>query len=175
MSHPGFAARRYWPSLGALQALDLGLAVRVESYTSQPGLFCGAERLPVQEQVSELSEAVSGLRVRNFRVRGELEQVVFALMVNVECGFWPQAQRAASDLAGLLSLARQRRLADPELCSRRDKRRFYTMARGSATETAAIVDVLLRRRLAPEAACRSARSLALRVVQMLTRLDAALS
>ena len=116
MSHPGVAARRFRPSLGALQALDFGLRVRVES-ASQPGLFCGAERLSVQDLVSELSEAVSGLRVRSYRVRGGLEQVVSALMVNVECGFWPQAERAASDLAGLLGLARKRRLADPELCS----------------------------------------------------------
>ncbi len=118
MSHPGFAARRFRPSLGALQALDFGLRVRVESSSSQPGLFCGAERLSVQDLASELSEAISGLRVRSYRVRGELEQVVSALMVNVECGFWPQAERAASDLAGLLGLARKRRLADPELCSR---------------------------------------------------------
>ena len=59
--------------------------------------------------------------------------------------------------------------------SRRDKRRFYAMARGSATETAAIVDVLRLRRLAPEWACASARTLALRVVQLLTKLDAALA
>ena len=54
--------------------------------------------------------------------------------------------------------------------SRRDKRRLYVMARGSATETAAIIDVLRARRLAPEGACAHARSLAVRVVQMLTKL-----
>ena len=59
--------------------------------------------------------------------------------------------------------------------SRRDKRRFYAMARGSATECAAIVDVLRLRRLASEASCRTARSHALRVVQLLTKLDAALA
>jgi four helix bundle protein len=59
--------------------------------------------------------------------------------------------------------------------SRKDKRRMYTIARGSATETAAIVDVLRLRRLASEAQCRSARSLALRVVQLLTKLDRALA
>jgi len=59
--------------------------------------------------------------------------------------------------------------------SRKDKRRMYAMARGSATETAAIVDVLRLRRLAPEGQCRAARSLALRVVQLLTKLDAALA
>jgi hypothetical protein len=44
------------------------------------------------------------------------------------------------------------------------------IARGSATETAAIIDTLRVRHLAPEAACVQARSLAVRVVQMLTKL-----
>jgi four helix bundle protein len=59
--------------------------------------------------------------------------------------------------------------------SRRDKRRFYAMARGSATEVAAIVDVLRLRRLAPERACAAARSHAVRLVQLLTKLDASLA
>jgi four helix bundle protein len=59
--------------------------------------------------------------------------------------------------------------------SRKDKRRIYVIARGSAAETAAIIDVLRLRRLAPEGACASARTLALRVVQLLTKLDAALA
>lgn len=54
--------------------------------------------------------------------------------------------------------------------SKRDKRRLYVIARGSATETAAIIDILRIRPLAPEAACVQARSLAVRVVQMLTKL-----
>ncbi len=52
---------------------------------------------------------------------------------------------------------------------------YYAMARGSATETAAIVDVPRLRRLAPEGPCGAARVLALRVVQALTKLDAALA
>jgi four helix bundle protein len=59
--------------------------------------------------------------------------------------------------------------------SRRDKRRFYAMSRGSAMECAAAIDVLRRRRLAPEGACGSARLLALCLVQLLTKLDAALA
>jgi four helix bundle protein len=54
--------------------------------------------------------------------------------------------------------------------STNDKRRFYEMARGSATETAALLDVLARRRLAPPQSCADARLLVVRVVQMLTRL-----
>jgi four helix bundle protein len=51
-----------------------------------------------------------------------------------------------------------------------DKRRFYEMARGSATETAAIIDVLKVRSLASAAACAEARTLAVRVVQILSKL-----
>ena len=55
--------------------------------------------------------------------------------------------------------------------SRRDKARYYAIARGSATETAALLDVLALRRLASPAAIRSGRRLAIRIVQMLTRID----
>jgi four helix bundle protein len=55
--------------------------------------------------------------------------------------------------------------------SRRDKARYYTIARGSTTEVAALLDVLQLRRLAPPAAIRSGRRLAIRIVQMLTRMD----
>jgi four helix bundle protein len=54
--------------------------------------------------------------------------------------------------------------------SRRDKARFYMIARGSATEVAALLDVLERRRLASPAALATGRRLAIRAVQMLTRL-----
>ena len=55
--------------------------------------------------------------------------------------------------------------------SRREKARFYAIARGSATEVAALFDVLERRRLASACAIRSGRRLAIRVVQMLTRMN----
>jgi four helix bundle protein len=58
--------------------------------------------------------------------------------------------------------------------SRRDKARFYTIARGSATEVAALMDVLERRHLAPVSAIRSGRRLSIRVIQMLTKVDAKL-
>jgi four helix bundle protein len=56
-----------------------------------------------------------------------------------------------------------------------DKARFYGIARGSATECAAIVDVILCRGLAPASTCRRARALLVRIVQMLTRLAAQMS
>jgi four helix bundle protein len=59
--------------------------------------------------------------------------------------------------------------------SRRDKARYYMIARGSATEVAALFDVLERRRLASPAALTTGRRLAIRAVQMLTRLGQRLS
>jgi hypothetical protein len=111
-----FTARR--PSAAAALALDLGLQVRIETHPEQRPIFASAEELPVQRLVSELSLLVSELRVRSFALRYELEEVTSALQRNAECGFWPQARRAALDLSGVLSLARRRRLADPELCLR---------------------------------------------------------
>jgi four helix bundle protein len=51
-----------------------------------------------------------------------------------------------------------------------DKARFYGIARGSATECGALLDLLLARRLVGEPLYGEARSLIVRIVQMLTRL-----
>lgn len=106
------------PSPGALAALDFGLRIRVETHVSQRSIFSGASNLSAQELTAELAELVSELRVKSFALRGHLEHVTSALQVNVSCGFWPLARRAALDLAGLLAQASRRHLADPELCIR---------------------------------------------------------
>ena len=54
--------------------------------------------------------------------------------------------------------------------SRPDKARFYAIARGSATECAAVVDIAMARRLCAATTGVSARALLIRIVQMLTRL-----
>jgi len=56
-----------------------------------------------------------------------------------------------------------------------DKARYYAIARGSACECSALVDVLRARRLADEALCAEARRLLVRVVQMTTRLEQAMA
>jgi len=56
-----------------------------------------------------------------------------------------------------------------------DKARFYAIARGSAAECAAVLDVALSRGLAPASSCRPARTLLVRIVQMLTRLNASMA
>jgi four helix bundle protein len=54
----------------------------------------------------------------------------------------------------------------------RDKASFFTIARGSAMECAAILELLLARGLASAADYRHGRGLLVRLVQMLTRLTA---
>lgn len=54
--------------------------------------------------------------------------------------------------------------------SPRDKRRFYRMARRSATECAAVLDIFTRRRHPAAEAIQEARALLVRVVSMLVRM-----
>jgi hypothetical protein len=114
MFHHTYGARRFRPGFGSLAALDFGLRVRIEARPRQQTIFSGAENLSAQQLTSELAVTVSRLRVRSFALRGQLEHVTSALMVNVRCGFWPLACRAALDLADLLAQARKRGLADTE-------------------------------------------------------------
>ena len=58
--------------------------------------------------------------------------------------------------------------------SRKDKRRHYGYARGSAMECFAAVDVIAIRGLAAPADAAALRSLFVRAIQMLTKLDDAL-
>ena len=53
-----------------------------------------------------------------------------------------------------------------------DKQRFYRMAKRSATETAAIIDILARRRQAPAEQLQPIQDLIIRIVSMLTKLAA---
>lgn len=128
-----------------LQPLEQAAAAR-----QTPTPVLDAEKLICYALALELQLLASGLVPAQHRVlQDQLERASLSVVLNIAEG------------AG-------RR-------SRRDKRRFYSIARGSATECAAIVDVLRLRGLAPEGACRTARSLALRVVQLLTKLDQALA
>jgi four helix bundle protein len=54
--------------------------------------------------------------------------------------------------------------------SRADKQRFYRMARRSATESAATLDIIARRKHAPAEMLSNARSRLVRVVSMLVRM-----
>jgi four helix bundle protein len=54
--------------------------------------------------------------------------------------------------------------------SKPDKRRFYLTARGSATESAALLDVCMRLKLLDEPALKAGKEMIVRVVSMLIRL-----
>lgn len=54
--------------------------------------------------------------------------------------------------------------------SKPDKRRYYLTARGSATESAALLDVCVRLKLLDESAQKAGKDMIVRVVSMLIRL-----
>ena len=118
MSQLHTARPRPQASSAAAVALDFGLRVRLDGHGDQRTFFSGAENLSLQELCTELGLMIAELRVRSFSLRHELEQVTEALLVNVRCGFWLQARRAAIDLGDLLAWAHKRRLADAELSLR---------------------------------------------------------
>ena len=108
-----------------------------------------AERLHVYRVALEFQSQASGLALRaDAVVRDQLRRASLSIVLNIAEG------------------AGQR--------SRAQKRHLYSIARGSAMESAAIVDVLRVRGVATPAEHRAARGLAVRIVQMLTRLDPAL-
>lgn len=55
--------------------------------------------------------------------------------------------------------------------SPRDKRRFYRIARRSANESAAVLQVVARRKQAPESQLREALTLLHRIISMLVRMS----
>lgn len=107
--------------------------------------------------------ALEAERLRVYHVALELQCLANTLVPSVNRVLRDQFERAS--LSVILNLA--------EGCgrvSRRQKRYHYSVARGSATECAALADVLRMRRLSPEPDCFRARSLAIRCVQMLSKL-----
>ncbi|WP_394850499.1 four helix bundle protein [Pendulispora brunnea] len=54
--------------------------------------------------------------------------------------------------------------------SKPDKRRYYLIARGSATESAALLDICARLKVLDEAGHRSGKEMIVRMVSMLIRL-----
>jgi four helix bundle protein len=103
-------------------------------------------------------------RLHVYHVALELHCVCSTLVASLNRIVKDQLERASLSVVLNIAEAGGRR-------SRRDKARYYAIARGSATETAALLDVLALRRLASPAAIRTGRRLAIRVVQMLTRID----
>ncbi len=81
----------------------------------------------------------------------------------------PRASRSARDQLDRASLSVVLNIAEGAgRRAPRDKARFYSIARGSANESVALVDAAL----AGNASAAAARALLVRVIQMLARLEA---
>ena len=125
----------------------------VPSHPSAAPLFAGAALLDAE-------------KLDCYRIALEFQAIALQLVPKRGCSeLRDQLDRASISI--VLNIA--------EGCGRRspaDKGRFYAMARGSATECAAILDLLGARGLVDERLRQRARSLLVRDVQMLTQLIA---
>jgi four helix bundle protein len=105
-----------------------------------------AERLDVYRAAVQFQGfAVDVMRKANGTLRDQLDRASASIVLNIA----EAAGRRAS----------------------KEKAHFYAIARGSATECAAILDVARTRGVGSEADFHDARILLVRIVQMLTKLD----
>jgi len=83
----------------------------------------------------------------------------------------PRGKRHITDQLARASLSIVLNLAEGTgKHTRPEKRRYYLIARGSATESAALLDVCLRLGLLDEAGYQSSKAVIVRIVSMLFRL-----
>ena len=128
------------PALSSVEAPDV-----VDTAIGEETFVLDAERLHVYHLALELHAFASSKVPTLSRVlRDQIERASLSVVLNIAEGGGRR--------------------------SRKDKARHYTYARGSATEVAASFDVLKIRKLAPACECARGRSLAVRVIQMLTKL-----
>ena len=111
-----------------------------------PAPLLDFERLDVYRVALEFQALASSIRLPQGRreLRDQLERAALSIVLNTAEG------------AGRVGAA--------------DKARFFAMARGSAMECAAVLDVLRATGIAPHPICARGRSLLVRIVQMHTRL-----
>jgi four helix bundle protein len=140
----GSAAAESPVAAAASTAATSGPVVAVPSDEALDAVQLDASKLHCYQVALELHTQCSALLAFTHRVvRDQLERASLSVVLNT------------AEAGGRRSL--------------RDKARYYAHARGSATEVAALLDVLERRRMASPAAIRTARRLAIRCIQMLTR------
>jgi len=121
----------------------------------------------VDVEIAENAINLDAEKLAVYHVALELQVMANTLVPSVNRVLRDQFERAS--LSIVLNLA--------EGCgrvSRRQRRYHFGVARGSATECAALTDVLRLRRLTPASECFRARSLAVRCVQMCTKLIASM-
>jgi len=133
------------PRPGAALAAVLAAPDAVEVVAREDAIVLDAEKLEVYALALELHAfAASKVPTLSRVLKDQLERSSLSVVLNIAEGGGRR--------------------------SRKDKSRHYTYARGSATEVAASFDVLKIRKLAPASECARGRTLAIRVVQMLTKL-----
>lgn len=116
---------------------------------------------PQQPQAVPLLDAE---KLDLFRVAVEFQVLAAQLAAKAPAALRDQFERASVSIVLNIGEGAGRR-------SRRDKRRFYSMARGSAMECGAVLALLTARQLADPQQCDSAKRLLVRVVQMLSALE----
>jgi four helix bundle protein len=123
---------------------------------------------PTPQTEDPATQVLDPERLDCYRVAVEFQVLASTLLPVAQRVLRDQLERASVSIVLNLSEGCGRR-------SRRDRARFFAMARGSAMECAAIVNLALIRDLAPYLDCRRGRSLLVRIVQMLTKLQIALT
>ena len=114
-----------------------------------------------------LFPSLAAERLDVYRVAVEFQSVAARLLSNRRLGstLRDQVDRASVSIVLCIAEGAGRRTS-------REQAHFFTIARGSATECAAVLDVLEARGLIAPAVYRHGRGLLVRIVQMLSRLIA---
>jgi four helix bundle protein len=123
------------------------------------------QTIPQSEPVGACGPHLDCERLDCYRVAVEFHAMAARLLANrrLSAALRDQFDRASVSIALNIAEGAGRRTA-------RDKAHFFAIARGSATECAAILDLLLARGLITASDHRHGRGQLVRVVQMLTRL-----
>ena len=159
------------------------LSLVQQAGASAPAVSCPVvkprlgEELALALAASDVKDRLAATAVETHTLDAE-KLTVYHVALELQCmanTLVPSVNRVLRDQFERASLSIVLNLA--EGCgrvSRRQRRYHFGIARGSATECAALADVLRLRRLSPASECFRARSFAVRCVQMLTKLVASM-
>ena len=120
--------------------------------------------IAVQTELPGMDPVLDPERLVVYRVALEFHALAGACRLRGQAALRSQLDRASASIVLNIAEGAGRRLAA-------DKARFYGIARGSAMECAAAFDIIRLRGFAPLADCRAARTLLVRIVQMLSKLE----